>query len=65
MELQGRVGGDVFAIGRRMSNIYLMEFEVMTLRVVAWMDNGRRTELTHQALVERLEGVDIITTARE
>ena len=55
MELRGREG-DVFAIVRRVNNVYPMEFKVITPRLAAWMESGRRAELTRQELVERLEG---------
>ena len=55
MELRGREG-DVFAIVRRVNNVYSMEFKVITPRLAAWMESGRRAELTRQELVERLEG---------
>ena len=62
MKLRGQEW-DVFAIVRRVNNVYPMEFKVMTPRLAAWMDNGRRTEPTQQELVERLEGVDMTATA--
>ena len=46
----------MFAIVRRVNNVYPIRFKVMTPRLEAWMDNGRQTELTHQELAERLEG---------
>ncbi len=55
VELQVREG-DMFAIIRKVTNVYLIELKVTTLRLVAWMDNSGRTELTHQGLMERLEG---------
>ena len=61
MELRGREG-DVFAIVRRVNNIYPREFKVMNPRLAAWMDNGRHGT-THQEVVERLEGVDTTATA--
>ena len=54
----------MFAIVRRVSNAYPIEFKVMTPTLVAWMDNGRCTEPTHQELVERLKGVDMTATAK-
>ena len=61
MELRGREG-DVFAIVRRVNNIYPREFKVMNPRLAAWIDNGRHGT-THQEVVERLEGVDTTATA--
>lgn len=46
----------MFAIARRVNNVYPMEFKVITPRLAAWMESGRRAELTRQELVERLEG---------
>ena len=34
----------MFGIVRRVNDVYPIEFKVMTPRLVAWMDNGRRTE---------------------
>ena len=50
-----RSGGDGLAIVREVNNVYRIELKVMTLRLPVWMDNGVRTEPTHQELVERLK----------
>ncbi len=58
MELRGQEG-DVFAIDRKLNNVYSIELKVMTPRLA---DNSGRTEPTHQELMERLE-VIIMTAA--
>ncbi len=63
IELQGWER-DMFAIVRRANIIYLIEFKVATPRLVAWMDNVRHMELTHQELMECLKGIIMTTTAK-
>ncbi len=40
-----------------MNIAYLIEFKVMTPRLVAWMDNGGHMEPTHQEHTECFEGI--------
>ncbi len=63
MELRGREG-DVFAIVKKVNNVYPIELKVMTPRLAAWMDNSGCTDPTHQELVECLEVVVMPATAK-
>ena len=63
MELRDREG-DVFTIVSRVNNVYPMKLKVKTPGLAAWMDTSEGADPTHQELVERLEKVVMIATAK-
>ena len=60
MELRGWEGY-AFAIDRKVNSVYPIVFKVMTPRLAAWMDNGRRDS---QRARRMSRGVDMTATAK-